>query len=57
VWEKNREELLPDFANSFVALYYQTKKITTAKLTTAGWTDESTIKKVKRVDEEQIGYW
>jgi F-type H+-transporting ATPase subunit delta len=55
VLRKRREEFLPDFASTFVALYYETKKITTAKLTTAVEPDEATIKKVKELMKRQSG--
>jgi len=55
VLRKRREEFLPDFANNFVALYYDNKKITTAKLTTAVEPDDATIKKVKELMKSKSG--
>jgi F-type H+-transporting ATPase subunit delta len=55
VLRKRREEFLPDFANSFISLYYQIKKITTAKLITAVEPDETTIKRIKELMKSKSG--
>ena len=55
VLRKHREEYLGEFAQAFIEQYYQTKEISTVKLTTAVEANNATLIKVRQVLKQKAG--